>query len=222
MLAGVLSPVVVQAVQVKTGTIPNRGIYGVEIAGTDSQFYARADQVLSVSWQEYTTGAYIVSEVVVDMANSDQQIRIYSLRPPGGDEALATANRAASTSAELRGATAPVPREMPSSLKRLQDRAGNAAGSAVATLPVKSYPATTHAKTVEYVVGSRDELLSFYRSFRDLYTGREVKLDANANATVDGKNNATVFGTPNSGGAQAGQPGLTVSRLGGTLFSIQP
>lgn len=218
MLAGALLPLAASAVQVRPGAIVNRGIFGVELAGTDSQFYARADQVLSVSWQEYTTGTWIVSEVVVDMANSNQQIRLYSLRVPGASDALSTANRAASTSAELRGASAPAPRETPSSLQNLQDKGNNAVGSAAATLPVKMYPNTTHARTVEYVVGSRDELHAFYRSFRDLYTGKEVKLDANSNATVEGKNSGA-FGTPVNGGTAAGP---TVNRLGGTVFVIRP
>lgn len=80
-------------------------------------------------------------------------------------------------------------------------------------MPVKSYPMATHARTVEYVVRSRAELLAFYRNFRDLFSGKEIA--AGEGASVDGRN--TAFGS-------AGQTSskLTVNRLGGTVFIVKP
>jgi hypothetical protein len=224
LVAGLFSPLAADAVQLKLNTIPNRGVFGVELAGTDSQFYARADQVLSVSWQEYTTGTYIVSEVVVDMANSGQQIRIYSLRVPGSAETIDAAGNIVSAASPT-GATPPsLSRALPSAVQNIENRANTGVAKSTAQMPVKVYPTTTHAKTVEYVVGSRAELLSFYRSFRDLLCRKEV--NAGAGSSVAGKNAATAFGTPapQAGGQQAtGAAGeLTVNQLGGTLFIIQP
>lgn len=218
-LAAVLfSPSSADAVQLKPNAIPNRGLFGVELAGTDSQFYARADQVLSVSWQEYTTGSYIVSEVVVDIANSGQQIRLYSLRVPGASEAMGAAGGVIS-SASPTGSTPTASRALPSAVQNIEDRANAAVGRASAQMPVKAYPTTTHAKTVEYVVGSRAELLSFYKSFRDLLCSKEVR--AGAGSSVEGKNAATAFGAP--GSQPAGGAGeVTVNRIGGTIFIIQP
>jgi hypothetical protein len=220
LAAGLLAPLAADAVQLKPNAIPNRGVFGVELAGTDSQFYARADQVLSVSWQEYTTGTYIVSEVVVDLANSGQQIRIYSLRVPGATEALDAAGGVVSSASPAGAATPTISRALPSAVTDAEGRANAAVGKAAAQMPVKVYPTTTHARTVEYVVGSRAELLSFYKNFRDLLCRKEVK--AGAGSSVDGKNAATVYGT--SAGQQAtGAVGeVTVNQLGGTIFSIQP
>ena len=206
-----LIPVVAPALQVKPGAIPNRGIFGVELEGSDAQFYARADHVLSVSWQEYTTGTYIVSEVVVDMAESNQQIRFYSLRAPSSDELKDAADRAAA------GLPVSPVSVLPSNpLKDAEDKASAAATNAAAAMPVKSYPATTHAHTVEYAVGSRAELKKFYTSFRDLLCAREVVADQGS--SVAGA--ATAFGTPANAANNAGKP--TVNRLGGTVISIQP
>ena len=212
-LIAALLPFTASALQVKSGAIPNRGIFGVELAGTDSQFYARADHVLSVSWQEYTTGSFIVSEVVVDMENSNQQIRIYSLRAPGTDDAKDAATRGSA------GAPVSPANLIPANpLKTVEDKASEGLSNSAAIMPVKSYPATTHTHTVEYVVGSRAELLKFYTSFRDLLCAREVKADQGS--SVAGNNNQTAFGT--SAGANPAASNLTVNRIGGTLFSIQP
>lgn len=219
LAAGLLIPHAADALQLRPNAIPNRGIFGVELAGTDSQFYARADQVLSVSWQEYTTGTYIVSEVVIDIANSGQQIRLYSLRVPGAAETLDAAGNVAS-SASPSGSTPSMSRALPSAAKNIEDRANDAVGKAAAQMPVKVYPTTTHAKTVEYVVGSRAELLSFYRAFRDLLSRKEVK--AGAGSSVDGKNSATVFGTPAGQQATGAAGEVTVNQIGGTVFVIQP
>ena len=211
VLAGLCLSPAAEALQLKTGAIPNKGIFGVELSGTDSQFYARADRVLSVSWQEYTTGAYIVSEVVVDIENSSQQIRLYSLRVPSSGDATDAANRATDTASQLRGVTAPAPRSLPGPVADAADKAGAAISGAAAIMPVKVYPTTTHAHTVEYVVGSRDELLKFYSSFRDLLCQKEVLADQGSTTS------STAFGTPAGGAAQP-----TVNRLGGTVFSITP
>lgn len=209
-----LVPFTASALQVKPGAVPNRGMFGVEIAGTDSQFYARADRVLSVSWQEYTTGTYIVSEVVVDMENSNQQIRLYSLRVPGTDETKDAAGRAAAGLP-----TTPTNLIPGNPLKSAEDKASETVGNVTGVMPVKSYPATTHTHTVEYVVGSREELRKFYTSFRDLLVAREVAADQGS--SVDGKNNQTAFGTP--AGTQTGANNrLMVNRIGGTVFVIQP
>lgn len=219
LAAALFSPLAADAVQLKPNAIPNRGVFGVELAGTDAQFYARADQVLSVSWQEYTTGTYIVSEVVVDMANSGQQIRIYSLRVPGTAETLDAAGNVIS-SASPSGSSPLAGRALPTVARNYEDRANAAVGKSTAQMPVKVYPTTTHTKTVEYVVGSRGELLSFYKSFRDLLCRKEVK--AGAGSSVDGKNSGTAFGTPAGQQATGAAGELTVNQLGGTVFIIQP
>ena len=39
------------ALTMKKKAVPNGGIFGIEVSGTDLSFYGRADHVLSVSFQ---------------------------------------------------------------------------------------------------------------------------------------------------------------------------
>lgn len=193
-----------RAVTVIPDRVANRGVFGVEI-GPETQFYARADRVLSVSFQEYRTDAgLVVSEVVVDMENSSQQIRLYSVRPSSSADLSAAGS--------LRGVAGPAAPAAPSLVAKAQEKADSAL-ELLPAMPVKSYPLATHARTVEYVVRSRAELLAFYRNFRDLFSGKEIA--AGEGASVDGRN--TAFGS-------AGQTSskLTVNRLGGTVFIVKP
>ena len=68
-------------------------------------------------------------------------------------------------------------------------------------LVVKTYPATTHAKTAEFSVSSRKELLAFYKSFRSLCTYKPVAVKPD--------------GSPDGSG------GTPVTALGGTLFTLE-
>ncbi len=82
------------ALMMSKKAIRNQGIFGIRIARTDMAFYGRADAILSISFQEYTTGSFIVAEVVVDMKDSNQQLRLYAARPPGTDDVANRVNRA--------------------------------------------------------------------------------------------------------------------------------
>jgi hypothetical protein len=68
------------AFKMQTKQIPNQAVFGVQVEGTSMSFYGQADAILSVSFQEYTTGPLIVSEVVIDLRGSNQQLRIYASR----------------------------------------------------------------------------------------------------------------------------------------------
>ena len=92
-----------EALQMSKKAIRNPGIFGIKIARTDMAFYGRADAILSISFQEFTTGAFIVSEVVIDMKDSHQQLRIYHTRPPGTDDVANRANRASEANSQNRG-----------------------------------------------------------------------------------------------------------------------
>ena len=202
------------AFKVSKRAFPNQGIFGVEVAGTDLSFYGRADHVLSVSFQEYTTGALIVSEVVIDMENSNQQLRIYSARPPGSADVADRANRASTANSQNRGldpsAASKLP--VPGPLAAVESQLNNLTQSSTAGLIVKNYPTTTHAKTVEMTVRSKAELLRFYGAFRDLLVARTVT--ASSGASVEGAANAQ----PAANGTA---PTLTINSIGGALFTLE-
>lgn len=187
------------AFTMKKKAVPNGGIFGIEVSGTDLSFYGRADRVISVSFQEYTTGTFIVSEVVIDMSNSNQQLRIYNTRTPGSGDVADRANRAsAANSADA--SKLPIP----SQLSALESKVTNLATSPAAGLVVKTYPSTTHAKTVEMAVSSKAELKSFYTAFKNLLCGTAVP--ASSGTTTE---------TTDAEGA------ATINQIGGTVFIIK-
>ena len=56
-----------EAFQMTKKAIRNQGIFGIKVNKTDMAFYGRADAILSISFQEYTTGSFIVAEVVPEI-----------------------------------------------------------------------------------------------------------------------------------------------------------
>ena len=194
------------AFTMKKKAVPNGGIFGIEVSGTDLSFYGRADRVISVSFQEYTTGTFIVSEVVIDMANSNQQLRIYNTRTPGSADVADRTNRASAANSENRGLNPAEASKLPipSQLSALESKVTNLATSPAAGLVVKTYPSTTHAKTVEMAVSSKAELKSFYTAFKNLLCGTAVP--ASSGTTTE---------TTDAEGA------ATINQIGGTVFIIK-
>jgi hypothetical protein len=199
-------------------TIPKQsGYFGIEVKGTDLSYYGRSEKIVSVSFQdyiiygkEYPAGAVIVSEVTLDMDGSAQQVRIYSIRPPGTADVSNRVNAALAANAQNRELNAADARKLPipGQLSALESKAKNVINSATAGMVVKTYPNTTHSKTVEMVVSSKEELLAFYNTMKKL----TVKLPVEV---VDGTPPA---GTVTSAGTQQK---ITLSNVAGCLFVLE-
>jgi hypothetical protein len=206
-----------EAFQMTKKTIRNQGIFGIKIANTDMAFYGRADAVLSISFQEYTTGSFIVSEVVIDMRDSNQQLRIYNARPPGTADVANRANRASAANSQNRGldpsSASKLP--IPGQLAAVETKLNTMLTGTTGDLVVKSYPTTTHAKTVEMVVSSKAELQMLYSKLTCLYTGIEV--EAVDGASVEGSNGATAASL--AAGSTAAK--IKITQIGGVLFTLE-
>jgi hypothetical protein len=210
-----------EALQMTKKAIRNQGIFGIKIARTDMAFYGRADAILSISFQEYTTGAFIVSEVVIDMKDSNQQLRIYNTRPPGSADFANRANRASAANAENRGLD---PKEaskltIPGPLAAVETKLSNLASNTTGDIVVKTYPNTTHAKTVEMVVSSKSELVNLYARMIALYTGFEV--DAIEGSTIEGSNSAKAAATTAAAAAGTTAAKIKINQIGGVLFTLE-
>ena len=202
------------AFQMSKKAIRNQGIFGIKVNKTDMAFYGRADAILSISFQEYTTGSFIVAEVVIDMKDSNQQLRIYNTRPPGTAD---VANRASAANSENRGLD---PKDasklpIPGPLAIIESKVNNVVSNSTGDLVVKTYPNTTHAKTVEMVVTTKAELQQLYSKMITLYTGFEV--EAVDGASVEGSNGATA--ASNAAGATATK--IKINQIGGVLFTLE-
>jgi hypothetical protein len=210
-----------EALQMTKKAIRNQGIFGIKVDKTDMAFYGRADAILSISFQEYTTGAFIVSEVVIDMKDSNQQLRIYNTRPPGSADFANRANRASAANAENRGLD---PKEaskltIPGPLAAVETKLSNLASNTTGDIVVKTYPNTTHAKTVEMVVSSKSELVNLYARMIALYTGFEV--DAIEGSTIEGSNSAKAAATTAAAAAGTTAAKIKINQIGGVLFTLE-
>jgi len=207
--AAALFPATLGAAKVKVRTFPNQGIFAIQVSGTNFSFHGRADHVISASFQEYTTGALYVSEVTIDMQGGNQLLRLYNARPMSEQDARAHAeNATAAVSDATSGAVNPTLPNTPAPVSDLDRKVQDNYGRATAGLVVKTYPATTHAKTVEFTVSSRAELLTFYQNFTKLYTAVPLYTDATGKVVAQNQLGAN------------GQAPTPVNRIGGTLFII--
>jgi hypothetical protein len=204
------------ALQMTKKAIRNQGIFGVRVARTDMAFYGRADAILSISFQEYTTGSFIVCEMVIDMKDSNQQLRIYSTRPPGTEDVANRVNRASEANAQNRGLNPADASKLPipGPLAAVESKVNNMISNTTGDIVVKTYPQTTHAKTVEMMVSTKAELLLFYNKLICLYTG--IEIEAVDGASVEGSN-AAKAATTTSGTA----PTIKINQIGGVLFTVE-
>jgi len=206
-----------EALQMTKKAIRNPGIFGIKIARTDMAFYGRADAILSISFQEYTTGSFIVAEVVIDMKDSNQQLRLYAARPPGTADVANRANRASEANSQNRGLDPSQASKLPipSQLAAVESKVNNMISGTTGDIVVKTYPTTTHAKTVEMVVASKAELQRLYSNLSALYTGFEV--EAVDGATVEGSNAAATAAA--ASGTTAAK--IKINQIGGVLFTVE-
>jgi hypothetical protein len=205
-----------EALQMTKRAIRNQGIFGIKIARTDMAFYGRADAILSISFQEFTTGSFIVSELVIDMKDSHQQLRIYNTRPPGTDDVANRVNRASEANSQNRGLDPSQASKLPipSQLAAVESKLNNMISGTTGDIVGKTYPTTTHAKTIEMVVSSKAELQRLYTNLITLYTGFEV--EAQDGASIEGSNAAKA--TMTTSGVS---PSIKINQIGGVLFTVE-
>ena len=151
------------------------------------------------------------------MKDSNQQLRIYNTRPPGTADVANRANRASAANSQNRGLD---PKDasklpIPSPLALIESKVNNVVSDSTGDLVVKTYPNTTHAKTVEMVVLSKAELQQLYSKMITLYTGFEV--EAVDGASVEGSNGATAAAT--AAGSTAAK--MKINQIGGVLFTLE-
>ena len=112
----------------------------------DGHFMVALERIASISRSSYVLdGGLIVTEVTIDTVGN-ALCRIYQITPAAESSNLSTAQQAAQRARELTG------------------RAEEVTGSNVSSMVQKSYPTTTHAKTIEYRVQEKATLDALYGS----------------------------------------------------------
>lgn len=201
--------------------IPNKQLFGIDF-GEGREFYGRVNAINSVSLQEYITPPFVVTEMVIDMASSPLQLRIYTTEP------LDPVTEAAEVS---RSAVAQVPfgsTVLDNSLsgydkasRPVRDTLGGVAGSIPAR---KDYPVATHAKTIEYKLKSREDLTTLFFNVRDRWLRRseieqseEFETTQTETTTDDSTGGTTAQPTESTSETRQNQQ---VNALNGMLFSF--
>jgi hypothetical protein len=125
---------------------PNR-FWQASVGG--GHYMVALDRISSISRHQYVLdGALLVDEVTVDSLGQ-ALARFYFIEP-----ITASTSATSVAGAVERG-------------RELIDQAAKRVGTDVQNMVVKKYPETTHARTVEYRLLSKEELTSLYRSLQN-------------------------------------------------------
>ena len=138
------------AVQVQDKALPKGNVFGLRFSGAGGEFIGRVDLIGSISLQKYVTSTFQIAEMCIDIAGSDVQLRVYHQGPLKSSTIL-PGNRNAVTN--------PLDRINPKYTSKLNQ------------LVYKEYPVTTHAKTLEFKVGSEADLIDLHAQLRNRWIG---------------------------------------------------
>lgn len=143
-----------------TSTIENCNTFGIETAN-GSSIYIDATKVVSISMQKYTNGEQVIFEIDID-TGSDALVRLYHAQTL--KEALVEKSEklpnAQQISTKAQSISDAANASIPDDVKKLKPE----------KLVYKSYPTTTHAKTIELIIDSQESILSLYQLLtEDMY-----------------------------------------------------
>lgn len=152
-IAGSLS-----AVTVRTRAIRNKAIFAITFPGETKDYYGKEAAIHSISKQEYVTSGFRVVEINIVTAGNGL-LRIYHSRPLEIGELQAAIMNGASA-AGLPAGIQPSP--LPPGVKQMANRASGVVEAITSDTVMKEYPLTTHARTIDYRVQTRSELLDLF------------------------------------------------------------
>lgn len=146
------------AVTVRTRAINNKALFGITFPGDSKEYYGKEAAIHSISKQEYITSGFRVVEINIVTAGNGL-LRIYHSR------ALRLGELQAAMDDATAAAGAPSAIQMspvPPGVQQMADRASGVAEAMTRDTVMKEYPLATHARTIEYRVQTRSELLDLF------------------------------------------------------------
>ena len=191
------------AVSVTTGGVQNQAIYSIEFPGETRAYSASEAGVQSISTQEYITASFRVIELNV-VTQSNALLRIYYSRPLRPGE-LQQAMSDGTSATGIPGSSSIIHRPLPPQMQALADRAAGASEAITGTEVMKEYPIATHAHTIEFRIGSRDELLELHQELKKHWLKEPAFFEGGQIVSQD----------------KAIDKEMKPRSLGGTLFKVQ-
>jgi hypothetical protein len=188
------------AVTTRSNAISNNALYGIQFPGDARSYYGKEDTVQSISKQEYITATFRVLEINI-VTNGSALVRIYYSRPLKAGE-VAEALGAGATAA---GIPSIIRTPLPPSIQAMADRASGVPDAMTSSTVIKDYPIATHARTIEYRLRSRNELLDLFDELQKHWLKEPAFFESGQIVAEDGTTETEK--KPRS--------------LGGTLFIVQ-
>jgi hypothetical protein len=152
------------AVSVTTRGVRNQAIYGIEFPKESRTYYGSEADVQSISTQDYITGNFRVIELNI-VTQGTALLRIYYIRPLRPGE-LQQAMSDGLGAKGIPGSSSIIQRPLPPQVQAMADRAASVSEVVTGTEVMKEYPMATHAHTIEFRIGSRNELLELYEELK--------------------------------------------------------
>ena len=153
----------ISAVSVTTRGVRNQAIYGIEFPKESRTYYGSEAGVQSISTQDYITGNFRVIELNI-VTQGTALLRIYHIRPlRSGELQQAMSDGLGATG--IPGSSI-IQRPLPPQVQAIADRAASVSEVVTGTEVMKEYPMATHAHTIEFRIGSRNELLELHEELK--------------------------------------------------------
>ena len=154
----------ISAVSVTTRGVRNQAIYGIEFPKESRTYYGSEADVQSISTQDYITGNFRVIELNI-VTQGTALLRIYHIRQLRSGE-LQQAMSDGIGAAGIPGGSSIIQRPLPPQVQAMADRAASVSEVFTGTEVMKEYPMATHAHTIEFRIGSRNELLELHEELK--------------------------------------------------------
>ena len=191
------------AVTVTSRGVRNPAIYGIEFPEETRTYYGSEAGVQSISTQEYITTNFRVIELNV-VTQGSALLRIYYSRPlRPGELQQAMSDGLGATG--ITGGSSIIQRPLPPQVQAIADRAAGVSEAVTGTEVMKEYPIATHAHTIEFRIGSRDELLDLHQELKKHWLKEPAFFEGGQIVSQDKSTDKEM--KPRS--------------LGGTLFKVQ-
>ena len=146
------------AVTVRSRAIKNKALFAITFPGDSKEYCGKEAAIHSISMHEYITFGYRVVEINIATA-SNGLLRIYHSRALQLGELQA----AMADGASAAGVPSSIQRSpVPPGVQQMADRASAVAEAMTSDTVMKEYPLATHARTIEYRVQTRSELLDLF------------------------------------------------------------
>ena len=193
----------VSAVSVTTRGVRNQAIYGIEFTEESRAYYGREAGVQSISTQEYITANFRVIELNI-VTQGTALLRVYYSRPLRPGE-LQQAMSDGLGAAGMPGGSSIIQRPLPPQVKAMADRAAGVSEAVTGTEVMKEYPIATHAHTIEFRIGSREELLELHQELKKHWLKEPASFEGGQIISED----------------ESTDKEMKPRSLGGTLFKVE-